>query len=110
MLDFCRGHRYAEGCGFRFPTFLDFVDTRITDRRDSRKDARIIHLFSILFLEGGILKYHIARVKRINGGSLFIIRSPFPLIIQFPTSIKSLNFHSPVSSTVSSTDVPQFPG
>lgn len=52
--------------------------------------------------------YIYMKVLTVDDYLLFISRFFFSLIIQFPTSIKSFSFHSPVS--ISSTDVLQFPG
>lgn len=38
--DFCRGQRYAEGCGFRFPTLLDF--RRFFSIQEKTRDSFIL--------------------------------------------------------------------
>lgn len=77
-----------------------------------RKDDllfRVLEKKMLKYQVFGLYVYIYMKGLTVDHYLLFISRFLFPLIIQFPTSIKSFNFHSPVS--ISSTpDVLQFPG
>lgn len=115
MLDFFFYFERWPGCGFRsilrFCHYEDYTSI-LFYKKAVRKDAR----FTTLRLGEEVLKYQLfglyiyiyMKVLTVDDYLLFISRFFFSLIIQFPTSIKSFSFHSPVS--ISSTDVLQFPG
>lgn len=103
-----------DGQGVVSARFLDFlsISSILFYKKAVRKDDllfRVLEKKMLKYQVFGLYVYIYMKGLTVDHYLLFISRFLFPLIIQFPTSIKSFNFHSPVSIS-STSDVLQFPG